>query len=108
MDRSSQSLSPDVNVDYYALGLASDAGVAISHREGDHFVGACYDVRELALLFNLALGNGFDDGGMVGAEIDEAVRHAQFPKRLKEGITRGVPRCLSVDESMFFNGVGRH
>ena len=79
---------------YYALGLAGDTGVAIGHGEGDHFVGACYDARELALLFDLALGNGFDDGGMIGAEIDEAVGHAQFPKCLEEGITGGVPGSL--------------
>ena len=79
---------------YYALGLASDAGIAIGHGESDHFVGACYDARELALLFNLALGDGFDDGGMVGAEIDEAIGDAQLPKCLKEGITCSIPGRL--------------
>lgn len=77
--------------------LSSDTGVAIGHGESNHFVWACYDARELALVFNLAFGNGFDDGGMVGAEIDEAVGHAQFPERFKEGIAGGVPRRLSVD-----------
>ena len=75
----------------YALRLASDTCVAVGHGEGHHFVGACYDARELALLFNLAFGNGFDDRGMVGAEIDETVGHAQFPECLKEGIAGGVP-----------------
>ena len=79
---------------YYALGLARGSGIAISHGEGDHFVGACYDARELALLFNLALGDSFDDGGMVGAEVDEAIGDAQFPKRLKEGITCSIPGRL--------------
>ena len=80
----------------YALRLAGDACVAVGHGEGHHFVGACYDAGELALLLNLAFGNGFDDGGMVGAKVDEAVGHTQFPKRLKEGIAGGVPGpCVS-------------
>ena len=79
---------------YYALGLARDAGITIGHGEGDHFVGACCDARELALLLNLALGDRFDDGGMVGAEIDEAIGDAQFPECLKEGIACSIPGRL--------------
>ena len=99
MHRGSQALGADVHMYDDALGLARDAGVAIGHGEGDHFVGTCYDGGELALLLNLALGDGFDNGGMVGAEIDEAVGHAQFPERLKKGITRGVPGRVSISKN---------
>ena len=85
---------------YDALGLASNTSIAIGHGEGDHFIRTCYDAREPALVFNLALGNGFDDGGMVGAEIDKAVGNAQFPERFKEGITCGVPGRLSVNRAI--------
>ena len=93
----SQALSANVDVNDDALRLASDTRVAIGNGEGDHFVGACDDARKLALVLNLALGDGFHDGGMVGAKIDEAVGHAQLPERLEEGIARGVPGHVSVE-----------
>ena len=99
MHRGSQPLGADVHMYDDALGIARDAGVAVRHGKGDHFVGTCYDGGELALFSSLTFGNGFDDRGMVGAEIDEAIGYAQFPKCLKEGITRGVPGRLSISKS---------
>ena len=81
----------------YTLWLASDTCVAVGHGEGDHFVGACYDAREMALLFSLAFGDGFYYGRVIGSEIDEAVCDAQFPECFEESITRGVPERLSVN-----------
>jgi hypothetical protein len=45
----------------------------------------CYNSGELAFLLVLALDYGFDDGGMVGSEVDEDMANAVFPEGLEEG-----------------------
>lgn len=75
----------------HALRPARDAGVAVGHGEGDHFVGARDDGGEAGPSFHLPLGDGFDDGWVVGAQVDEAVRHAQFPQGFEKGIAGRIP-----------------
>jgi hypothetical protein len=50
-----------------------------------HLIGAGDDPGELALLLALTLHHGFDDTGMVGAQIDEAMGYPGIPKGLEEG-----------------------
>jgi hypothetical protein len=50
-----------------------------------YLVRTCYDLGKFALLLVLALDNGLDDGGMVGAQVDEDVPNASLPQSLEEG-----------------------
>lgn len=50
-----------------------------------HLVRTGDNLGEVALLFILALDNGFDDAGMVGAEVHKAMRDPGLPNGLEEG-----------------------
>ena len=50
-----------------------------------YLVGAGDDLGELALLFVLPFDHGFDDAGVVGAKVHEAVGDACFPDGLEKG-----------------------
>ena len=94
MHRGSQPLRPYVHVHDDALGFAGDAGVAVGHGEGDHFVGTCYDGGKSVRCLELTLCDGFEDGWVIGAEVDEAVANAEFPEGLEEGVTGCVPGLM--------------
>jgi hypothetical protein len=64
-----------------------------------YLVRTCHDLRKFALLLVLALDNGLDDGGMVGAQVDEDVPDASLPKGLEEGERCCVSSRLSVKGS---------
>ena len=49
----------------------------------------------MAFLFILSFHYCFDYGGVVGAEVDEAVGYAEFPDSFEEGIGGGVP-CIEL------------
>ena len=91
----SQALRPNVHVDYHALGLVGQARVSIGHGQSHHFIGACYNPWELALLFILPFHYCFDYGRVVGAEVDEAMGYAKFPDSFEEGVGGGVP-CIML------------
>ena len=93
MDGCPQALRPNIHVDYHALGFIAQARISIRHGQCHHFVGACYDLRELAFLFILPFHYCFDYGRVVRAEVDEAVGYAKFPNCFEEGVGGGVP-CI--------------
>ena len=49
-----------------------------------YLVRTCHYLGELALLLVLALDNGLDNGGMVGAQVDKDIPDAGLPKGLEE------------------------
>jgi hypothetical protein len=55
------------------------------------------DLRELAFLLILTFDDGFDDGGMVGAQVRKDMCDACFPDSLEEGERRRVPRSTLAD-----------
>ena len=59
MDRSSETLGADVHMNNHALRLTRQAGVAISHRECDHLIGACDYLGEGFGVVGLAIDDGF-------------------------------------------------
>jgi hypothetical protein len=61
-----------------------------------YLVWTSHDFGELALLLILAFDNGFNDGGMVGAEVDEDMSDACLPDGLEEGKGCRVPDALSA------------
>lgn len=91
MNSCSEPLSTDVHMDDNALRLPRESGVAIGHREGDHFVRTSYDAGEGVFLFYLPFRYGLYDAGMVRAKIDEDVFDTKLNQALKEGITSRMP-----------------
>lgn len=91
MHGGTEPLRADIHVDDDALGLAGQSSVAVRHGEGDHFVGTCYDAGECVFLLDLAFRDGFDDAGVVGAEVDEDVSDAEFYQAFEEGVAGCVP-----------------
>lgn len=75
MDSGTEALSPDVYVYDHALGFVGQASVAVGHGQGDHFVGAGDYAGKLGFLLILAFDYGFDDGGVVAAEVDKDVSY---------------------------------
>lgn len=61
-----------------------------------YLVRTCHNLGELALLLVLALDNGLDDGGMVGAQVDEDVPDAGLPESLEEGERCCVAEGMSI------------
>lgn len=76
MHGGAKALRADVDVHDDALGLAREAGIAVGHGEGDHFVGAGDDAGEGGGAGGLAFDDGFEDGRVVRAKVDEAVRYS--------------------------------
>ena len=59
------------------VGGGGEVGGLYLIRTGDDF-------GELALVFVLALDDGFDDAGMVGPQVDEDMADACLPQGLEE------------------------
>lgn len=55
------------------------------------------DLRELAFLLILTFDDGFNDGGMVGAQVHKDVCDACLPDGLEEGEGRCVPWPMLAD-----------
>lgn len=55
-----------------------------------YLIGASDNLGKLGALLVLALDNGFDDAGVIGAEVDEAMGDAGLPEGLEEGKGRGI------------------
>ncbi len=83
-----QALRADVDVHDDALGLAREAGIAVCHGKGDHLVGTGDDAGEGGGAGGLAFDDGFKDGWVVRAEVDEAVRYSSL--KGERGFSRGV------------------
>jgi hypothetical protein len=58
------------------MGVQTTASYLI--RTGD-------DLGELALVLILALDNGFDDAGVVGAQVHKGMCYARVPQGFEEG-----------------------
>lgn len=76
MHRLPQRLRPDIHMHNHALRLPRQPRVPVRHGHRHHFVGTCEDAWELAFFLLLAFDDGFDDAGVVGTEVDEAVGYA--------------------------------
>ena len=59
-----------------ALRLPSQAGISVSHREGNHFVWASDYAGEVVTAFLLTFDDSLNDTRVVGSEVHEAVGYA--------------------------------
>lgn len=85
VDSGTEALGADVDMYDDGLRTVGQAGISVSHGEGDHFIGTGDDAWEGVRRFTLAFDHGLQDAGVVGAQVHEAVRHTGFPERLEEG-----------------------
>ena len=97
VDSSSEALSTNIDMDDDTLRLACQAGEAIGHRERYHLIGTRDYLREGIGPVFLAFHDGFEQGRMVGAKVDEAVGDPKlFSESRKSVALSAVDRVVEI------------
>ena len=78
VDCGAQTLGTDVDMHDYSLRLVGQTCVAVGHGKGDHFVRAGDNAGKSARASGLPFDDCFEDGGVIGAEIDEAMGYSSL------------------------------